>query len=95
MAVNEKTIETLVESVRRISISLDLDEVLDTIFESLKEMIDYSAAVICVIDARSGAVYELKTAGYPTRTWSRPNLSRIVASKTFKVLSNVNRSELM
>jgi len=65
MAVNEKTIETLVESVRRISISLDLDEVIDTIFESLKEMIDYSAAVICVIDARSGAVYELKTAGYP------------------------------
>jgi len=65
MAVNEKTIETLVEAVRKISNSLDLDEVLDTIFDSLKELIDYSAAVICVIDTRSGAVYELKTTGYP------------------------------
>lgn len=65
MAVNEKTIETLVEAVRKISNSLVLDEVVDTIFESLKELIDYAAAVICVIDARSGAVYELKTAGYP------------------------------
>jgi sigma-B regulation protein RsbU (phosphoserine phosphatase) len=65
MAVNEKTIETLVEAVRKVSSSLDLDEVLDTIFESLKELIDYAAAVICVIDTRSGTVYELKTLGYP------------------------------
>ncbi|HWO01902.1 MAG TPA: hypothetical protein VNS63_21800, partial [Blastocatellia bacterium] len=65
MAVNERTIETLVEAVRKVSSSLDLDEVLDTIFDSLKELIDYSAAVICVIDTRSNTFYELKTVGYP------------------------------
>ena len=65
MAVNEKTIETLVDAVRKVSGSLDLDEVLETIFNSLKELIDYSAAVICVIDARSHALFELKTRGYP------------------------------
>lgn len=65
MAVNEKTIQTLVEAVRKISNSLDLDEMLDTIFSSLKELVDYSAAIICIIDARSNTLYELKTAGYP------------------------------
>jgi sigma-B regulation protein RsbU (phosphoserine phosphatase) len=65
MAVNEKTIETLVEAVRKVSSSLDLDEVLDTIFDSLKELVDYSAAIICIIDIGSNTVYELKTAGYP------------------------------
>lgn len=64
MPVYEKTIETLIEAVRRVSSSLDLDEVLDTIFDSIKELIDYSAAVIYVIDARSGEVDEFKTRGY-------------------------------
>lgn len=64
MPVHENTIETLVEAVRRVSSSLDLDEVLDTIFESVKELINYSAAVIVVMDARSGEVHELKTRGY-------------------------------
>jgi spore coat polysaccharide biosynthesis protein SpsF (cytidylyltransferase family) len=31
MPVHEKTIETLIEAVRKVSSSLDLDEVLDTI----------------------------------------------------------------
>ncbi len=64
MAVQEKTIETLIETVRKVSSSLDLEEVLDTIFDSIKELIDYSAAVIYVIDARSGEVHEFKTRGY-------------------------------
>ena len=64
MPVNEKTIKTLIEAVRRVSSSLDLDEVLNTIFDSIKELIDYSAAVIYVIDARSGEVDEFKTRGY-------------------------------
>ena len=65
MPVNEKTIETLIDAVRRVSSSLDLDEVIETIFDSLKELLDYSAAIICVIDAKSKALLELKTRGYP------------------------------
>jgi sigma-B regulation protein RsbU (phosphoserine phosphatase) len=65
MAVNERTIETLVNAVRRVSSSLDLEEVLDTIFDSLKELIEYSAAVICVIEPRTHTLFELKTRGYP------------------------------
>ncbi len=68
MAVNENTIKTLVEAVRKVSGTLDLDEVIDTIFQSLKELIDYSAAVICVIDAHSHALLELKTLGYPPQS---------------------------
>ena len=65
MAVNEKTIETLIEAVRNVSGSLDLDKVLDTIFDSLEELIGYSAAVVCVVDPKSGAVQDLKARGYP------------------------------
>ena len=65
MAVNEKTIETLIEAVRKVSNSLDLDEVLDTICDSLKELIDYSAAVVCVVDPKTGAIQDLKARGYP------------------------------
>lgn len=61
----EKTIETLIEAVRKISRSPDLHEVLETIFESLKELLNYSAAVIVVVDWRSGAVMEMKARGYP------------------------------
>jgi len=64
LPVHAKTIETLIEAVRKVSSSLDLDEVLDTIFDSVKELIDYSAAVIYVIDAHSGEVHEFKTRGY-------------------------------
>ncbi len=65
MAVHEKTIETLIEAVRKVSNSLDLDEVLDTICDSLKELIDYSAAVVCVVDPKTGAIHDLKARGYP------------------------------
>lgn len=68
MAANEKSIETLVEAVRKVSGSLDLDEVLDTIFHSIKELLDYSAAVICVIDPHSHALLESKTYGYPPQS---------------------------
>jgi phosphoserine phosphatase RsbU/P len=65
MPVHERTITTLIDAVRRVSGSLDLDEVLDTIFDSLKELIKYSAAVICIIDPRSRVLFEVKTRGYP------------------------------
>src|SRR5215813_10015266 len=64
MPVHEKTIETLIEAVRKVSSSLDLDEVLDTIFDSVKELITYNAAVIYVMDPRSGEIHEFKTRGY-------------------------------
>ncbi len=64
MPVHEKTIETLIEAVRKVSSSLDLDEVLDTIFDSVKELITYNAAVIYVMDSRSGEIHEFKTRGY-------------------------------
>ena len=64
MTVNENTIDTLIEAVRKVSDSLDLDQVLDAVFDSLKELIDYSAGVVCVVDAKSGAVQELKARGY-------------------------------
>jgi transcriptional regulator with GAF, ATPase, and Fis domain len=76
MPVHEKTIETLIEAVRKVSSSLDLDEVLDTIFDSIKELIDYSAAVIYVIDARSGEVHEFKTRGYLPESISKTFLRR-------------------
>jgi sigma-B regulation protein RsbU (phosphoserine phosphatase) len=65
MAVSEETISTLVEAVRRVSNSLDLGEVMDTILDSLKELIDYSAAVVCVVDSKTGAVHGLRERGYP------------------------------
>jgi sigma-B regulation protein RsbU (phosphoserine phosphatase) len=66
MTVNQSTIETLIDAVRKVSSSLDLDEVLETIFDSLEELIGYSAAVICVVDPKSGAIHDLKARGYPT-----------------------------
>ncbi|HKQ04704.1 MAG TPA: GAF domain-containing SpoIIE family protein phosphatase [Blastocatellia bacterium] len=65
MPVHEQTIATLIDAVRRVSGSLDLDEVLDTTFDSLKELIDYSAAVICIIDPPTHALFEVRTRGYP------------------------------
>src|SRR5215210_3007311 len=65
MTVRERSIETLVNAVRKVSGSLDLDVVLSTIFDSVKELIDYSAAVIVVVDPKSGDILELRTQGYP------------------------------
>ncbi|HYL97311.1 MAG TPA: GAF domain-containing SpoIIE family protein phosphatase [Blastocatellia bacterium] len=65
MPVSEETLKTLIDAVRRVSSSLDLGEVLDTILDSLKELIDYSAAVVCVVDSKTGAVHGLRNRGYP------------------------------
>jgi phosphoserine phosphatase RsbU/P len=65
MAVHENTIDTLIEAVRKVSDSLDLDEVLEAVFDSLKELIDYSAAIVCVVDPKSGDIQDLKARGYP------------------------------
>ncbi len=65
MALNEKSLETLINSVRKVSGSLDLDEVIETIFNAVKELIDYSAAVICLVDPKTGIVQEVKAWGYP------------------------------
>src|ERR1044071_10515172 len=64
--VKTKTTETLINAVHRISNSPDLGEVMETIFDSLSELLDYSAAVICVVDSSDGVLYRLKTRGYPS-----------------------------
>src|SRR5262245_55894466 len=98
MPVKEETIETLVEAVRKVSSSLDLDEVLDTIFDSLKELINYSAAVIYVMDARSGEVHEFKTRGYPPQSISKDFLATgsgiigwVIRNRTGEIVSDVKR----
>jgi len=68
MAVNEKSIETLINGVRRVTSSLDFDEVADTIFESLKELMNFSAAIVYVADPRNGTNKELKVHGYPPQS---------------------------
>ena len=98
MAVHEKTIETLIAAVRKVSSSLDLDEVLDTIFDSIKELIDYSAAVIYVIDARSGEVHEFKTRGYLPQSISEDFLATgsgiigwVIRNRTGEIVDDVKR----
>jgi len=98
MPVHEKTIETLIEAVRKVSSSLDLDEVLDTIFDSVKELIDYSAAVIYVIDARSGEVSEFKTRGYLPESISEDFLATgagivgwVIRNRTGEIVDDVKR----
>src|SRR5262249_14230324 len=65
MPVTQERLNTLVDAVRRISTSLELGEVLDTILDSLEELINYSAAVVCVVDSKTGAVHGLRERGYP------------------------------
>jgi phosphoserine phosphatase RsbU/P len=98
MPVHEKTIETLIEAVRKVSSSLDLDEVLDTIFDSIKELINYSAAVIYVIDARSGEVSEFKTRGYLPESISEDFLATgsgiigwVIRNRTGEIVDDVKR----
>ncbi len=96
MPVHEKTIETLIEAVRKVSSSLDLDEVLDTIFDSIKELINYTAAVIYVIDARSGEVSEFKTRGYVPESISEDFLATgagivgwVIRNRTGEIVDDV------
>lgn len=98
MPVNEKTIETLIEAVRKVSSSLDLDEVLDTIFDSIKELIDYSAAVIYVMDSRSGEVHEFKTRGYLPQSISADFLATgsgiigwVIRNRAGEIVNDVKR----
>ena len=65
MPVDKQITQKLIDAVRRVSGSLDLDEVLEEIFDALKELIGYSAAVVCVIDSDKGIVHALKARGYP------------------------------
>jgi len=96
MPVHEKTIETLIEAVRKVSSSLDLDEVLDTIFDSVKELINYSAAVIYVMDPRSGEIHEFKTRGYLPQSISEDFLATgsgiigwVIRNRTGEIVDDV------
>ena len=98
MPVHEKTIETLIEAVRKVSSSLDLDEVLDTIFDSIKELINYSAAVIYVMDSRSGEVHEFKTRGYVPESISEDFLATgsgiigwVIRNRAGEIVGDVKR----
>jgi len=59
----ESKYKALIRTVQKISASLDLDEVLDIIIDSIKELVDYSAAVIAIID--KDGIFSAKTRGYP------------------------------
>ncbi len=63
--MKDKTIETLINAVRNVSSSFDLDEVLGTIFDSLEELIEHSAAIVCLVDKKTGSITSLKARGYP------------------------------
>jgi len=98
MPVHEKTIDSLIEAVRKVSSSLDLDEVLNTIFDSIKELIDYSAAVIYVMDPRSGEVHEFKTRGYLPQSISEDFLATgsgiigwVIRNRTGEIVDDVKR----
>lgn len=99
MSVNEKTIETLIAAVRKASSSLDLDEVLETIFDSIKELIDYSAAVVGLIDSKTGAVQALKARGYPPEETmgeeflepGRGIIGWVIAHKTGQIVDDVKK----
>lgn len=95
---HEGTIETLIGAVRKVSSSLDLDEVLDTIFDSIKELINYSAAVIYVMDPRSGEVHEFKTRGYAPQSISEDFLATgsgiigwVIRNRTGEIVDDVKR----
>ncbi|MEW6213112.1 MAG: GAF domain-containing protein [Acidobacteriota bacterium] len=99
MSVNEKTIETLIAAVRKASSSLDLDEVLETIFDSIKELIDYSAAVVGLVDSKTGAVQALKARGYPPEEVmgeeflepGRGIIGWVIAHKTGQIIDDVKK----
>lgn len=65
MTLGEKNIETLVNAVSKVSSSLDLDVVLETIFDSLQELMDYAAAVVSLVDSKTDVVHGIKARGYP------------------------------
>ena len=98
MAVHEKTIETLIDAVRKVSGSLDLDIVLDTIFDSIKELIDYSAAIVCVVDLETGAIRDLKAHGYPAPVVAGDLLAEgegiigwVIKHKSGQIINDVKR----
>jgi sigma-B regulation protein RsbU (phosphoserine phosphatase) len=53
----------LVETVRKISVSLDVNNVLEIILDSLKDLVNYDAAVICIIDPEK-RVHDAIARGY-------------------------------
>ncbi|MDH4223786.1 MAG: GAF domain-containing protein [candidate division Zixibacteria bacterium] len=56
--------QILLDVARLISSSLDLDEVLELMLDSLKRMLKYDAAAIFLIDKKKQEVGEIKTRGY-------------------------------
>ena len=56
--------EMLVETVRKISVSLELNDVLKVIVDSLKDLVDYDAAVICTTDPKTKQIHDAITRGY-------------------------------
>src|SRR5258708_5622483 len=56
--------ELLVETVRKISVSLELNDVLKLIIDSLKDLVDYDAAVICTTDPKTKQIHDAIARGY-------------------------------
>ena len=100
MPVSDETLNTLVEAVRKVSSSLDLGEVLDTILDTLKALINYSAAVVCVVDSKTGAVHGLRERGYPVNAvgenFLQPGsgiIGWVIEHKRGQIISDVNEDK--
>jgi len=57
--------KSLVDALRLVSVSLDLEETLEAILDGLKSIIDYDAAAIYVVDPGSGQLRSQILRGYP------------------------------
>ncbi|HZS43816.1 MAG TPA: SpoIIE family protein phosphatase [Blastocatellia bacterium] len=60
----ESRFKVLVETVRKISVSLELSNVLELIVDSLKELVDYDAAVVCILDPKTKKINDAIARGY-------------------------------
>lgn len=61
----ETKFRSLIDALRRISVSLDLDTVLDVIVKTIKELINFDAAVIAIVDPHTKRIRTVRQSGYP------------------------------
>lgn len=61
----EAKFRSLIAALHKISVSLDLDTVLDVIVKSIKDLIEFDAAVIAVVDPHTKRIRTVRQLGYP------------------------------
>jgi len=57
--------EVLLDVTRRLAGSVDLDEVIEAIFQSLRQVVDFDAAAVYLMDRRTRALELVSASGYP------------------------------